>query len=170
MEARHRLGEGGGRCFLFRRRYRRVLAPGPKLRDAGWGKACRSTDPPITATWVWPEATRTSTMHLTSTRRGRSARIMDHQGHQADNVGAEGLLGRADFLKLAGAAGIGAAAGGSLLPGAAGAAVRTNLDPTDFDFDIRERFRPFDLLAKNFIQLDDDFERDSILDYTTVEP
>src|ERR671916_2486924 len=145
-------------------------SPDPKLRDAGWGKACRSTDPPITATGVWPEATRTSTTHLTSTRRERSARIMDHQGHQADNLGAEGLLGRADFLKLAGAAGIGAAAGGSLLPGAAGAAVTTNLDPTDLTFRIREKFRPFHLLASNFVQLDDSFNSDTRDNYTTLRP
>src|ERR671916_2955895 len=145
-------------------------SPDPKLRDAGWGKACRSTDPPITATGVWPEATRTSTTHLTSTRRERSARIMDHQGHQADIVGAEGLLGRADFLKLAGAAGIGAAAGGSLLPGAAGAAVTTNLDPTDLTFRIREKFRPFHLLASNFVQLDDSFNSDTRDNYTTLRP
>jgi hypothetical protein len=95
---------------------------------------------------------------------------MDHQGHQADNVGAEGLLGRADFLKLAGAAGIGAAAGGSLLPGAAGAAVTTNLDPTDLTFRIREKFRPFHLLASNFVQLDDSFNSDTRDNYTTLRP
>jgi hypothetical protein len=89
---------------------------------------------------------------------------------QVDGVEARRLLDRADFLKLAGAAGIGAAAGTSLLPGAAGAEVRTKLDPTDFSFSIRERFRPFNLLAENFIQLDDDFERDSILDYTPLAP
>ena len=82
---------------------------------------------------------------------------MDHQDHRADNVGAEGLLGRADFLKLAGAAGVGAAAGAGLLQSGAGAAVTTNLDPTDFTFRTREQFRPFDLLARNFVELDDSF-------------
>ncbi len=59
---------------------------------------------------------------------------MDSVGTGSD-VG--GILDRGDFLKLVGAAGIGAAAGASLLPAGAGAAVRTNLDPTDFSFRTR---------------------------------
>ncbi|MEJ7842328.1 MAG: hypothetical protein WKF95_11220, partial [Rubrobacter sp.] len=90
-----------------------------------------------------------------------------------DNVGTGsdvgGILDRGDFLKLAGAAGIGAAAGASLLP-AAGAAVTTNLDPTDFTFSTREQFRPFHLLAKNFVQLDDGFDTNTIGDYTVLRP
>src|SRR4028118_889716 len=93
--------------------------------------------------------------------------------HRRDSVeagrDAEGVLNRADFLKLAGAAGIGAAAGASLLP-AAEAAVRTNLDPTDFSFSTREQFRPFDLLAENFVQLDDGFVRNTTGNYTVLRP
>jgi hypothetical protein len=93
--------------------------------------------------------------------------------HRMDSVGAgreaEGVLNRADFLKLAGAAGIGAAAGASLLP-AAEAAVRTKLDPTEFSFSTREQFRPFDLLAKNFVQLDDSFDRNTTGNYTVLRP
>ncbi|MDQ3363439.1 MAG: hypothetical protein M3534_17625 [Actinomycetota bacterium] len=92
---------------------------------------------------------------------------MDSVGTGSD-VG--GILDRGDFLKLAGAAGIGAAAGASLLPAGAGAAVRTNLDPTDFTFRTREQFRPFHLLAKNFVQLDDGFDRNTTGNYTILRP
>ena len=98
---------------------------------------------------------------------------MDHQGHQTDNVGDEGaggLLGRADFLKLAGAAGLGAAAGAGVLQAGAGAAVTTNLDPTGFTFTTREQFRLFHLLARNFVQLDDGFDRNTIDNYTVLRP
>jgi hypothetical protein len=86
-----------------------------------------------------------------------------------DSVEAQGLLDRAGFLKLAGAAGLGAAAGASLLSDQAAAAVRTNLEPTDFTFRTREKFRPFHLLAENFVTLDDNFE-DGSETYTTVRP
>jgi hypothetical protein len=82
----------------------------------------------------------------------------------------ERLQSRGDFLKLLGAAGVGAAAGASLLPGSAEGAVRTSLDPTDFHFTTRERFRPFDLLAKNFVQLDDSFSTNTIGGYTILRP
>ena len=95
---------------------------------------------------------------------------MDHQDHQMDNAGAGGLLGRADFLKLAGAAGLGAAAGAGVLQAGAGAAVTTNLDPTDFTFTTREQFRPFHLLAKNFVRLDDGFDRNTTGNYTILRP
>ena len=94
--------------------------------------------------------------------------------HRMDGVGAEqeavGILARKDFLKLAGAAGIGAAAGAGLLQSGAGAAVTTNLEPTDFTFRTREQFRPFDLLARNFVRLDDGFDTNSIGNYTILRP
>ena len=81
--------------------------------------------------------------------------------HRKNGAGSEqevmGILARRDFLKLAGAAGLGVAAGTSLMQSEAGAAVRTNLEPRDFTFTIREKFRPFHLLAKNFVELDDSF-------------
>lgn len=80
------------------------------------------------------------------------------------------LQSRGDFLKLLGTAGIGVAAGTSLLPGTAEGAVRTTLEPTDFSFHTRERFRPFDLLAKNFVQLDDSFNSNTIGQYRKLRP
>ena len=84
---------------------------------------------------------------------------MDHRknGLEAEQEGM-GILGRRDFLKLAGAAGLGAAAGAGLLQSGAGAAVTTNLEPRDFTFTTREQFRPFHLLARNFVELDDNFD------------
>ena len=93
--------------------------------------------------------------------------------HRMDSVGVgqegESVLDRKDFLKLTAAAGIGVAAGAGLSP-AAQAAVRTNLEPTDFTFTTREQFRPFHLLAKNFVQLDDGFDTNTIGDYTVLRP
>jgi hypothetical protein len=82
----------------------------------------------------------------------------------------ERLHSRGDFLKLLGAAGVGAAAGTSLLPGSAEGAVSTSLEPTDFHFTTRERFRPFDLLAKNFVQLDDGFSTNTRSNYIILRP
>src|SRR5215216_5305440 len=80
------------------------------------------------------------------------------------------LRSRKDFLKLLSAAGIGAATGVSVLPGAAEGAVRTSLQPTDFSFTTREQFRPFHLLAENFVQLDDSFNTNTIGNYTILRP
>jgi hypothetical protein len=46
----------------------------------------------------------------------------------------ERLPSRGEFLKLLGAAGIGAAAGASMLTGSAEGAVSTRVQPTDFTF------------------------------------
>jgi hypothetical protein len=80
------------------------------------------------------------------------------------------LHSRGDFLKLLGAAGIGATAGVSVLPGTAAGAVETTLQPTDFTFSTRERFRPFHLLAENFVRLDDSFNRSTRGNYTILRP
>jgi hypothetical protein len=97
--------------------------------------------------------------------------------HEKNGVGAEqeamGILDRRDFLKLAGAAGLGVTAGAGLMQSGAGAAVRTNLAPTDFTFTTREQFRPFDLLARNFVELDDSFGGSSTSNpsgYTILRP
>ena len=82
----------------------------------------------------------------------------------------ERLQSRGEFLKLLGAAGIGAAAGASVLPGTADGAVSTRLEPTDFVFTTRERFRPFHLLAENFVTLDDTFNRNTRRNYTMLRP
>lgn len=93
---------------------------------------------------------------------------------RTDDVASAELLARLhnrrDFLKLLGAAGIGVAAGASVLPGAAEGAVRTGLQPTDFSFTTREQFRPFNLLAKNFVRLDDSFNTNTVGDYTILRP
>ncbi len=48
--------------------------------------------------------------------------------------------------------------------------METNLQPTDFTFRTREQFRPFDLLAKNFVRLDDRFDGDTRGNYTALRP
>ena len=90
--------------------------------------------------------------------------------HGVDSGVPNRTLDRADFLKLLGAAGVGTAAGASMLPGVAHGAVRTNLKPTDFTFATERQYRPFDLLAENFVQLDDRFSRDTTGDYALLAP
>jgi hypothetical protein len=80
------------------------------------------------------------------------------------------LHNRKEFLKLLGAVGVGAAAGVSLLPEPAEGAVRTSLRPTDFTFRTREIFRPFHLLAENFVELDDGFDTNTSATYTALRP
>jgi hypothetical protein len=96
------------------------------------------------------------------------------KGHRKNEARVEqevvGILDRGDFLKLAGAAGLGVAAGTGLMQSGAGAAVETNLEPTDFTFTIRERFRPFHLLAENFVELDDSFDSDTADNYEVLAP
>ena len=82
----------------------------------------------------------------------------------------ERLQSRGEFLKLLGAAGIGAAAGASVLPGTADGAVSTRLEPTDFVFTTRERFRPFHILAENFVTLNDTFNTNTRRNYTILRP
>src|SRR3954454_14048385 len=73
-------------------------------------------------------------------------------------------LSRAAFLRGALAAAIGAAAGPRLLAGVAEAAgsaaatVRPALSPLDLRFSIEEQFRPFDLLPRRFVQVNERFD------------
>ncbi len=90
--------------------------------------------------------------------------------HPIDGEGWASGLDRATFLKLLGAAGLGAAAGASVLPEGAGAAVRTNLAPEDFVFTRKEQFRPFAVLAENFVELSDGFGTDTSANYTVLAP
>jgi hypothetical protein len=79
------------------------------------------------------------------------------------------LRSREEFLKMAGAAGVGAAlASNVLVREALGQDV--GLDPTDFSFSTVTKFRPFNLLAKNFIRLDDSFEKNTTGNYTILRP
>ena len=90
-----------------------------------------------------------------------------------DQPGAEmiaRLHDRKAFLKLLGAAGSRRRRGCERATGAAEGAVSTSLQPTDFSFEVRERFRPFHLLAKNFVQLDDSFEHQTVGNYTILRP
>ena len=93
---------------------------------------------------------------------------------RTNDVTNEEILGRlqsrGDFLKLLGAAGIGAATGASVLQGRADGAVSTRLQPTDFTFTERVQFRPFDLLAENFVRLDDAFSANTRGNYTILRP
>jgi len=84
------------------------------------------------------------------------------------------LFSRSDFLKAAGAAGIGAAVGSNLLVREAFARSatlnRNALEPTDLTFSIVEQYRPFDLVADNFVELSDGFDSDSAGDYQVFAP
>lgn len=75
------------------------------------------------------------------------------------------LRSRGEFTKMAGAAGIGAALASNVLLREAAAVA-----PTEFSFSTRTKFRPFNLLAQNFIQLDDSFNTDTTGDYTILRP
>jgi hypothetical protein len=82
------------------------------------------------------------------------------------------LSSRKDFLKVLGAAGIGAAVGSNMLLREALSQERlvSNPRPTDLTFSIKKQYRPFDLLAKNFVQLRDGFDWDTSGDYAVLAP
>jgi hypothetical protein len=82
------------------------------------------------------------------------------------------LPSRGDFLKVLGAAGVGAAIGSNVLLREALGAERlvSNLRPTDLTFSIKKQYRPFDLLAKNFVQLRDGFDADTRGNYAVLAP
>jgi hypothetical protein len=79
---------------------------------------------------------------------------------------------RGDFLKVLGAAGVGAAVGSNALLREALSAERlvSNPRPTDLTFSIKKQYRPFDLLAKNFVQLRDGFDSDTRGNYAVLAP
>jgi hypothetical protein len=82
------------------------------------------------------------------------------------------LPSRSDFLKVLGAAGVGAAVGSNVLLREALARERVvnNLRPTDLTFSIKKQYRPFDLLAKNFVRLRDGFDSDTTGNYAVLAP
>src|SRR5215203_1583325 len=82
------------------------------------------------------------------------------------------LSSRKEFLKVLGAAGVGTAVGSNALLREALSAERlvSNPRPTDLTFSVKKQFRPFDLLAKNFIQLRDSFDTDTSGDYAVLAP
>jgi hypothetical protein len=73
-------------------------------------------------------------------------------------------LSRRDFLRILGAAGVGAAASGPaalLAPGRAGAQAPPgppDIAPTDLAFAIRAQYRPFEIVADELVELDDPFD------------
>lgn len=81
-------------------------------------------------------------------------------------------VSRGDFLKVMGAAGVGAAVGSNVLLREAFARQRPagKFGPTELTFSIKEQYRPFDLLAKNFVGLDDGFDSDTSGDYEVLTP
>lgn len=87
---------------------------------------------------------------------------------------AAGVHGRREFLKGLGAAGAGAIVGSDLLLGEAlarpGFTPKGKLEPTDLSFSVVERYRRFDLLADNFVELSDDFGSDPSGDYELLSP
>ncbi len=89
---------------------------------------------------------------------------MDRQPDLTAPAGTLPGLRRRDLIKALGAVGIGASVGSSLLPTRAvasdGLPSATELEPGDLTFSIVDQRRPFDLLAKNFVQLRDDFDGD----------
>jgi hypothetical protein len=121
-----------------------------------------------------PVASGSMIIEVTSTENSVLERKNKNMENRASDVASEEILerlrSRGEFLKLLGAAGIGTAAGVSVLRGTAEGAVQTTLQPTDFHFTTRERFRPFHLLAYNFVRLDDRFESNTIGDYTILRP
>ncbi len=90
------------------------------------------------------------------------------------DVGGEPVhgLNRRDLLKLIGAAGITVAAGPALTATSAWAQEAPevpDLDPTDLEFVTRSQFRPREVVARNFVELRDEFDsRDP--GYTRLAP
>ena len=82
------------------------------------------------------------------------------------------LHSRGDFLKVLGAAGVGTAVGSNVFLQKAFSQERlvSNPRPTDLAFSIKTQYRPFDLLAKNFVQLRDGFDSDTSGDYAVLAP
>ncbi len=82
------------------------------------------------------------------------------------------LHSRGDFLKVLGAAGVGTAVGSNVLLREALSQERlvSNPRPTDLAFSIKKQYRPFDLLAKNFVQLRDGFDSDTSANYAVLAP
>lgn len=81
------------------------------------------------------------------------------------------LHSRGDFLKAMGAAGLGTAVASNTLLREAFAQQGVVRSPMDLTFSIKEQFRPFDLLAENFVGLRDGFDTlASEANYQTLSP
>src|ERR687894_953445 len=93
--------------------------------------------------------------------------------HRMDDVGtgqeAAGIFDRRDFLKLAGAAGLGAAFGASILPQQALALGPTGPTDPSFSFSIKADYSAFDVISDNFVEHHDGFDRNRNL-YEVLTP
>jgi hypothetical protein len=88
-----------------------------------------------------------------------------------DMPGAEALAhlsSRKDFLKMAGAAGLGAALGSNILLRQAFALDPTGPTDPSFRFSITSSYHPFDVVSDNFVEHSDDFTSQG--SYTVLEP
>jgi hypothetical protein len=93
--------------------------------------------------------------------------------HRMDGVGAGqetgGILDRKDFLKLAGAAGLGAALGSNILPRQALALGPTGPSDPSFSFAIKADYSAFDVISDNFVEHRDGFDKNQNL-YRVLTP
>ena len=83
------------------------------------------------------------------------------------------IMGRADFLKGLAAVGAAGAVGSSALlrEAVARKGIVSKPRPTDLTFSIKESYRPFDLLAENFVELRDGFDTvASAANYAVLSP
>ena len=89
--------------------------------------------------------------------------------HRMDGVGTGGILDRKDFLKLAGAAGLGAALGSNILPRQALALGPTGPSDPSFSFSIKANYSAFDVISDNFVEHRDGFDKNQNL-YKVLTP
>src|SRR5215203_618236 len=90
----------------------------------------------------------------------------------ADMPGAEvleHLSSRKDFLKMAGAAGLGAALGSNILMRQAYALDPTGPTDPSFSFSIKADYSAFDVISDNFVEHSDGFDRNQQL-YSVLTP
>jgi len=90
----------------------------------------------------------------------------------ADMTGAEALehlSSRKDFLKMAGAAGLGAALASNILLREAFALEPTVPTDPSFKFSTTSSYHPFDVISKNFVEHSDGFDKDQGL-YKVLTP
>lgn len=97
-----------------------------------------------------------------------------NESNHLDESDNSKLYGRGEFLKGLGAAGVGVAVGSNQLLGKAlaqpGFVPKGQLEPTELSFSIVERYRQFELLANNFVELSDGFDSDSSGEYEILSP
>src|SRR3712207_5067787 len=89
---------------------------------------------------------------------------MDRRPEDMPGAGALAhLSSRKDFLKMAGAAGLGAALGSNILLRPAFAPDPTGPTEPLFRFSLTNSYHPFDVISDNFIEHSDSFDRNQAL-------